>query len=115
MTCPFCGSALEHRQVGGGRSLVCARYKRGCRFGFAVADDGRPVRVSIHEAPDRAPGIARAKDVLLVLAHERVPARRASKCAADGPPDYWQFVGAILDAEDVVTLGELRAELDGYA
>lgn len=95
--CPGCGAELVLRRGG---FWGCARYRRGCRWTFRSNGAGAPVYTSVHEAEDLAPLILAAKDSLLAAAKWADLGRR-----------YYPYVGAVLDTEDLLELGELRAEL----
>lgn len=81
----------------------CSRFPDGCRWTINVNDEGVPVRTNPHEAEDVADRILEVKDSLIVLLwrQRRQLGRRRT----------YVLIGATLDTEDLVELGELKREI----
>lgn len=103
-----------------GRFWACCRRSLGCGFGFGAGPNDIPARHSVHEAPDRAADIARVRDQLVQLAWMRLETgtpdydveRNDAGEVTDPPATYYHVLGLILEAEDLVTLGNIRKALD---
>lgn len=102
--CYSCGSRLQLHRGRRGPFWSCER-RPDCGVKLEAAPSGRALWVSAHEAPDVAVKVVAAKEALLVWLGALWSAEKLSV------EEHRAAAGRVLDAEDLLAVGELRREL----